>query len=70
MKLEVAVLTVANVDRSKEFYTTLGWRLDARFPFDDGFRVVLFTPLDSGCSVQFDTKRYARMPSEDSNYAF
>jgi len=56
MKLEVVVIPVANVDRSKAFYTKLGWRLDADFPFDNGFRVVQFTPPGSGCSVQFGTK--------------
>jgi catechol 2,3-dioxygenase-like lactoylglutathione lyase family enzyme len=56
MKLEVVVIPVADVDRSKEFYTKLGWRLDADFPFDNGFRVVQFTPPRSGCSVQFGTK--------------
>ena len=40
MKFEVVVIPVADVDRSKEFYTKLGWRLDADFPFDNGFRVV------------------------------
>jgi catechol 2,3-dioxygenase-like lactoylglutathione lyase family enzyme len=39
MKFEVAVIPVADVDRSKEFYTKLGWRLDADFPFDNGFRL-------------------------------
>src|SRR5579864_463211 len=56
MKFEVAVIPVADVDRSKEFYTKLGWRLDADFPFDNGFRVVQFTPSGSGCSVQFGEK--------------
>jgi catechol 2,3-dioxygenase-like lactoylglutathione lyase family enzyme len=56
MKFEVVVIPVADVDRSKEFYTKLGWRLDADFPFDNGFRVVQFTPPGSGCSVQFGTK--------------
>src|SRR5947199_7952608 len=56
MKFEVVVLPVADVNRSKEFYTKLGWRLDADFPFDNGFRVVQFTPPGSGCSVQFGTK--------------
>ena len=51
MKFEVVVIPVADVDRSKEFYTKLGWRLDADFPFDNGFRVVQFTPSGSGCSV-------------------
>jgi catechol 2,3-dioxygenase-like lactoylglutathione lyase family enzyme len=56
MKFEVVVIPVADVDRSKEFYTKLGWRLDADFPFDNGFRIVQFTPPGSGCSVQFGTK--------------
>ena len=44
MKLEVAVIPVSDVDRAKRFYERLGWRLDADFPFDNGFRVVQFTP--------------------------
>jgi catechol 2,3-dioxygenase-like lactoylglutathione lyase family enzyme len=56
MKFEVVVLPVADVDRSKEFYTKLGWRLDADFPSDNGFRIVQFTPPGSRCSVQFGTK--------------
>src|SRR6202046_1799937 len=53
MRVEVGVIPVADVDRSKQFYTKLGWRLDADFPFDNGFRIVQFTPPGSGCSVQF-----------------
>ena len=56
LKLEVVVIPVADADRAKEFYTGLGWRLDADFPFDNGFRVVQFTPPGSGCSVQFGTR--------------
>ena len=56
LKLEVAVIPVSDVDRAKEFYGRLGWRLDADFPFDNGFRVVQFTPPGSGCSIQFGTK--------------
>src|SRR5258708_22439327 len=56
MKFEVIAIPVADVDRSKAFYSKLGWRLDADFPFDNGFRVVQFTPPGSGCSVQFGTK--------------
>jgi catechol 2,3-dioxygenase-like lactoylglutathione lyase family enzyme len=55
MKLEAVVIPVADVDRGKKFYGNLGWRLDADFPFDNGFRVVQFTPPGSGCSVQFGT---------------
>jgi catechol 2,3-dioxygenase-like lactoylglutathione lyase family enzyme len=52
-KFEVVVIPVSDVDRAKEFYGSLGWRLDADFPFDNGFRVVQFTPPGSGSSVQF-----------------
>ena len=62
MKLEVVVIPVANVDRAKAFYSGLGWRLDADFPFDNGFRVVQFTPSGSGCSVQFGTKMTPAAP--------
>lgn len=55
MKLEALVIPVSDVDRAKQFYANLGWRLDADFPFDNGFRVVQFTPPGSGCSVQFGT---------------
>ena len=56
LKLEAVVIPVSDVDRAKEFYGSLGWRLDADFAFDNGFRVVQFTPPGSGCSVQFGTK--------------
>ncbi|MBD2532053.1 VOC family protein [Nostoc flagelliforme FACHB-838] len=53
MKLEVVVIPVADVDRSKDFYKTLGWRLDADFPGENGFRVVQFTPPGSQASIIF-----------------
>jgi catechol 2,3-dioxygenase-like lactoylglutathione lyase family enzyme len=56
MKFEAVVIPVSDVDRAKEFYGKLGWRLDADFRFDNGFRVVQFTPPGSACSVQFGTK--------------
>src|SRR4051812_46034712 len=55
LKLEVVVIPVRDADASKAFYESLGWRLDADFAFDNGFRVVQFTPPGSGCSVQFGT---------------
>jgi catechol 2,3-dioxygenase-like lactoylglutathione lyase family enzyme len=55
MKLEVVVVPVSDVDRAKAFYGRLGWRLDADFSFDNGFRVVQFTPPGSGTSIQFGT---------------
>jgi catechol 2,3-dioxygenase-like lactoylglutathione lyase family enzyme len=62
MKLEVVVIPVSDVDRAKEFYSSLGWRLDADFPFDNGFRVVQFTPPGSGGSVQFGTNITSAQP--------
>jgi catechol 2,3-dioxygenase-like lactoylglutathione lyase family enzyme len=62
MNLEAIVIPVADVDRAKEFYGKLGWRLDADFPFDNGFRVVQFTPSGSGCSVQFGTNITSAAP--------
>jgi len=53
LKFEAVVIPVSDVDRAKAFYGSLGWRLDADFPFENGFRVVQFTPPGSGCSVQF-----------------
>ncbi len=53
MKLEVVVIPVADVDRSKRFYGSLGWRLDADFSQGEQFRVVQFTPPGSPCSIHF-----------------
>jgi|SRR5882757_8613544 len=55
LEFEAVVIPVSDVDRAKEFYRDLGWRLDADFAFDNGFRVVQFTPPGSGSSVQFGT---------------
>jgi catechol 2,3-dioxygenase-like lactoylglutathione lyase family enzyme len=52
MKLEVITIPVSDVDRAKEFYGGLGWRLDADFSKGDD-RVVQFTPPGSQCSVHF-----------------
>ncbi len=62
LKLEAVVIPVADANRSKAFYAGLGWRLDADFSFDNGFRVVQFTPPGSPCSVQFGTKITAAPP--------
>jgi catechol 2,3-dioxygenase-like lactoylglutathione lyase family enzyme len=55
LKLEVVVIPVSDVERAKRFYQGLGWRLDADFAFDNGLRVVQFTPPGSACSIQFGT---------------
>jgi len=62
MRLEVVVIPVSDVDRAKEFYWRLGWRLDADSRFDNGFRVVQFTPRGSGCSIQFGANVTSAVP--------
>jgi catechol 2,3-dioxygenase-like lactoylglutathione lyase family enzyme len=53
MKLEVVVIPVSDVDRAKEFYSRVGWRLDADFAAGEDWRGIQFTPPGSGCSVIF-----------------
>ena len=55
MKLEVVVIPVSDVDRAKDFYEALGWRLDADRAAGDHFRIVQLTPPGSDCSIQFGT---------------
>jgi catechol 2,3-dioxygenase-like lactoylglutathione lyase family enzyme len=53
MRLEVVTLPVSDVDRAKDFYECLGWRLDADIVRGDNFRAVQFTPPHSACSISF-----------------
>jgi len=62
LKLEVVVIPVSDLDRAKAFYEKLEWRLDADFRFDNGLRVLQFTPPGSGCSIQFGTKITSATP--------
>jgi catechol 2,3-dioxygenase-like lactoylglutathione lyase family enzyme len=62
MKLEVVVIPVSNVDRAKDFYAKLGWRLDADFSNGNDWRGVQFTPLGSGCSIIFGKNITAAPP--------
>jgi catechol 2,3-dioxygenase-like lactoylglutathione lyase family enzyme len=55
MKLEVVVVPVADVDKAKDFYQALGWRLDADFAKTEDFRVVQLTPPGSQCSIIIGT---------------
>jgi catechol 2,3-dioxygenase-like lactoylglutathione lyase family enzyme len=52
-KFEVALIPVSDVDRAKEFYTRLGWRLDDDLVMGSDFRVVQLTPPGSACSISF-----------------
>ena len=61
-KLELVILPVSDVDRAKEFYSKLGWRLDADFTHSDDWRGVQFTPPGSGCSVIFGKNVTAAAP--------
>jgi catechol 2,3-dioxygenase-like lactoylglutathione lyase family enzyme len=53
VKFEVALIPVSDVDRAKQFYTKLGWRLDDDLVMGNDFRVVQFTPPGSGTSISF-----------------
>ena len=53
MKLEVVVIPVSDVDRAKEFYERIGWRLNIDRSAGEDFRLVQFTPPGSCCSVHF-----------------
>src|SRR4029078_1648886 len=62
MKLEIVVIPVSDVDRAKEFYGRLGWRLDADFDSGKDHRVIQFTPPGSGCSIIFGKNVTAAAP--------
>src|SRR5258706_11985457 len=62
MKFEIVVIPVSDVDRAKEFYRRLGWRLDADYDNGADFRVIQFTPPGSGCSVIFGNNVTAAAP--------
>jgi catechol 2,3-dioxygenase-like lactoylglutathione lyase family enzyme len=63
MKFEIVVIPVSDVDRAKEFYARLGWRLDADFDSGKEFRVIQFTPPGSGCSIIFGKNVTPAAPS-------
>ena len=58
----MVVIPVSDVDRAKEFYARLGFRLDVDLVVGDDFRLVQFTPPGSGCSVQFGTNVTSAAP--------
>ena len=62
MKVEVITIPVSDVDRAKDFYGKVGWRLDVTPP-----GVVQFTPPGSGCSVQFGANRTSAAPGSAQN---
>ncbi len=62
LKLEVVVIPVSDVDRAKQFYANLGWRLDADLASGDDWRVIQFTPPGSPTSVIFGKNVTAAAP--------
>jgi catechol 2,3-dioxygenase-like lactoylglutathione lyase family enzyme len=62
LKFEIVVIPVSDVDRAKEFYTALGWRLDADFDGGADYRVIQFTPPGSGASIIFGRNVTAAEP--------
>jgi catechol 2,3-dioxygenase-like lactoylglutathione lyase family enzyme len=62
LNLEVVVIPVSDVDRAKNFYAGLGWRLDADYASGDNYRVIQFTPPGSGCSIIFGKNVTAAAP--------
>jgi len=62
MHLEVDIIPVSDVDRAKQFYQSLGWRLDADDAPLPGLRIVQFTPPGSGASLTFGTGLTAAAP--------
>ena len=55
VRLEVVTVPVSDVDRAKEFYEKLGWRLDIDIEPGEGIRIVQFTPPGSACSIAIGT---------------
>jgi len=62
MKFEIVVIPVSDAGRAKEFYSKLGWRVDADFASGEDYRVIQFTPPGSGCSVIFGKNLTAAAP--------
>jgi catechol 2,3-dioxygenase-like lactoylglutathione lyase family enzyme len=62
LKFEIVVIPVSDVDRAKEFYAKLGWRLDADYASGDDYRVIQFTPPGSNASVIFGKNVTAAAP--------
>ena len=68
MKLEVIVIPVSDVDRAKEFYARIGWRLDADRSTGEDFRLVQFTPPGSWCSVHFGKNLVSATPGSAKGF--
>jgi catechol 2,3-dioxygenase-like lactoylglutathione lyase family enzyme len=68
MRLEVVVIPVSDVDRAKEFYQRIGWRLDADRSTGEDLRLVQFTPPGSWCSVHFGKNLVSATPGSAKGF--
>ena len=68
MKLEVVVIPVSDVDRAKEFYERIGWRLNIDRSVGEDFRLVQFTPQGSCCSVHFGKNLTSAAPGSAKGF--
>ncbi len=68
MKLEVVIMPVSDVDRAKEFYERIGWRLNFDRSTGEDFRLVQFTPPGSWCSVQFGKNLTSAAPGSAKGF--
>ena len=68
MKLEVVIIPVSDVDRAKEFYERIGWRLNFDRSTGEDFRLVQFTPPGSWCSVQFGKNLTSAAPGSAKGF--
>ena len=64
VRLEVQIIPVSDVDRAKEFYERLGWRLDDDVAPMDGLRIVQFTPPGSPTSITSATDSRPPRPAQ------
>lgn len=67
MKLEVVVLPVSDVDRSKAFYEKLGFRMDIDLVVNKDVRVVQFTPPGSEASIHIGKGITSAAPGSAQN---
>src|ERR1700744_51094 len=68
LKFEIVVIPVSDVDRAKEFYANLGWRLDIDASNGKDYRIVQFTPPGSSCSIIFGKNVTAAAPGSAQDH--
>jgi catechol 2,3-dioxygenase-like lactoylglutathione lyase family enzyme len=54
MKIELVAVPVSDLDRSKDFYTHIGFNADVDVTVDENIRFIQLTPPGSACSIVLD----------------